>query len=146
MNCYTTATPSPDSTNYDVLICRGKGYQNSNGNMRYRELIADFSETYKAPTTSDVEKNSIVQTIISTIHSMGGRFYQQRIGGQGFEWEELDQIKLSKKVKQALRDFKQRETTTTNDDHDVPQMRLPSFPSELTEDMNKATYDRWISK
>ena len=92
--------------NHDVFFARGNGVDRNPGNIKYRELIARYNQDYKASTSTIENKNNIANTIISAIKQMGGIFYHQPIGGQGFEWEELDVKALQKKVKQSLRDSK----------------------------------------
>ena len=56
---------------YDVYFARGHGVDSNPGNIKYRELVAKFSEAYKATTSTCREKDNISNTIISTIQSLG---------------------------------------------------------------------------
>ena len=91
--------------NYDVYFARGHGVEKNPGNINYRELIVQYSQEYKTSTSTNNDKNRITNAIISNIQQMGGTFYHQPKGSEGFEWEELEEAKaLQKKVKQSLRD------------------------------------------
>ena len=97
----------------DVYFACGNGVNNNLGNMKYRELIAEFSKAYKSPNSTKRQKDNISKTIISIIQSLGGTFYHQPEGSEGFVWEKLCPEALNKKVKQSLRDSNKHRTTTT---------------------------------
>ena len=93
---------------YDVFFARGHGSESTNlGNILFRELVAEFSESYKASSSSR-EKDKIVKIIISTIQYLGGVFYHQQTSSEGIIWEEPGPKVLKGKVKQSLRDSRPR--------------------------------------
>ena len=54
------------------------------GNIKYRELVAEFSQAYRDPYSSNLDKKEITNKIISTIQDLGGIFYYHPEGNEGF--------------------------------------------------------------
>ena len=112
---------------YDVYFARGHGVEKNIGNMKYRELIAQFSAQYKS-TPNKKDKNAIVERIISSIHGMGGHFYsksrEESINGLGPLWKQVESRSLQKKIKQSLRDLNKGK----NPHHCLPNHHRVSSP------------------
>ena len=96
-----------------VFFSRGRGTECNLGNIIYRELVSEFSEDYKKPDSTTLEKNKIAKLITSTIHDLGGLFFHQKRRNGKYVWEELPPQMLKKKVKQSLRDSKAIALITT---------------------------------
>lgn len=59
-------------TNLDVLLGRGKPYQDYPGNVRFHKIIELHRPAYEA--TSRSKKSATIMEIVRTINAMGGRF------------------------------------------------------------------------
>ena len=109
------ASPSPASTNSskvavkelnanDVLLGRGPGLSQFEGNLKFRALVDERKEEYTA-TTNRKQKRKIAKEIVDLVHSTGGRFLKQE-GGVTYDgvWYEADLDTSMEKTKQALRE------------------------------------------
>ena len=99
------------TTNYDVYFARGHGVDRNIGNIKYRELVAEFGQAYR--NSSNLDKKEITNKIISTIQDLGGIFYYHPEGNEGFSWAVLEPKALNRKVRQSLRDSKPRAVSPT---------------------------------
>ena len=62
-------------TNLDVLMGRGKPYQDYPGNVRFHQIIELHRPAYEA--TSRTRKSATIMEIVRTINAMGGRFLKK---------------------------------------------------------------------
>ena len=99
---------------YDVYFSCGPidRSENNLGNILFRELITEFSQSYSNPTSTTDEKERIVTTIISTIQCLDGAFYQEKIRGEELVWEELQPYVLKRKVQQCLQNSRTRDQSS----------------------------------
>lgn len=94
----TTLTIRPN----DILCGRGKISFNHSGNRRFRHIISQSSDEYKA-AGSKWEKSLVAAKLVSVIHSTGGRFLKQKKSNED-EWYELSSSECKSKVSHAIRD------------------------------------------
>jgi hypothetical protein len=85
---------------YDVLLGRGKGYDNHSGNKRFSRIIKQNTDRYNA-TASKLEKGRIAAEVVQMINSNGSRFL--RFDLDSSEWEVVDDEAARVKTTQALR-------------------------------------------
>ena len=88
------AVPQPD----DVLFGRGKGIQNHGGNVRFREIVDRYADSYEA--SSRTEKAKIAEKIVEIVKGSNGRFLKRR---HDDEWEEVDDRTARRKVAHLFR-------------------------------------------
>ena len=95
----------------DVLFGRGSGPNDHEGNIRFRQLVAERKEEYLA-TNHRQTKAKIAREIVNTIVNDGGRFLKKvepadarRLGiPKGIDaWIAVDDDTVMEKAKQALR-------------------------------------------
>ena len=86
----------------DVLCGRGKVSFNHSGNRRFRHIISQAIDEYKA-AGSKWEKSLVAAKLVSVIHSSGGRFLKQKKSNDE-EWYELSNSECKSKVSHAIRD------------------------------------------
>ena len=86
----------------DVLCGRGKISFNHSGNRRFRHVISQSIDEYKA-AGSKWEKSLVAAKLVSEIHSTGGRFLKQKKNNED-EWYELSSSECKSKVSHAIRD------------------------------------------
>lgn len=83
----------------DVLCGRGKVSFNHVGNKRFREIVTSSLEKYDR-CESTAQRSQVVQSVIDSIHSIGGRFLKN----DKEIWEELTTQQCRDKVGHAIRD------------------------------------------
>lgn len=95
------ATP----TAYDVLCGRGKGVNNHEGNIRFRDVVRLFTDKYHENATSKVQKSRITTAIVSKIRSLSppGRFLEQ--DEETKLWSDIGDSRARRKAAQALREI-----------------------------------------
>lgn len=86
----------------DVLCGRGKTSFNHSGNRRFRHIISQSIDEYRA-ASSKWEKSLVAARLVSVIHSSGGRFLKQKKDNED-EWYELSSSESKSKVSHAIRD------------------------------------------
>lgn len=115
-NAVTTLKEIIESpTELDVLMGRGKPYQDFPGTVHLRELIQEYRPKYDISRKR--EKTKIVMDIIRSIRNSGGRFLKKEVhddddehegkskggrGGGGFVWVEADTESAHRKVSNAF--------------------------------------------
>eukprot|EP00980_Cylindrotheca_fusiformis_P010000 scaffold2212_cov143-Cylindrotheca_fusiformis.AAC.18 len=62
---------------HDVLLGKGKPFQNYSGNLRMNELVDGHLEQYRH-SKSKTEKTEIATEIVAQIHRSGGRFLKKK--------------------------------------------------------------------
>jgi hypothetical protein len=88
--------PYPKSQ--DVLVGRGRPFQEHMGNIRYLELVDANMQRY----TESIDRNtksSIFRDVIRTIHERGARFLQCKNG----KWVEATETAAREKVSHSFR-------------------------------------------
>jgi hypothetical protein len=93
---------------HDVLLGRGKGYQQYIGNLRYRHLIEELSTQYES--ASNTEKKELTEEVVRKIKETSGRFLKEDSAG----WAEVGDGVARFKVSHAFRSM--RTTTAHNKD------------------------------
>jgi hypothetical protein len=93
----------------DVLMGRGSGVNDSEGNRRFRWIIEQKKDEYFAATKKK-EKREIAQQVLNEILGRGGRFLQQNTASSGIvgsvSYANVDLSKALKKCLHALREKK----------------------------------------
>lgn len=100
-------------TQRDVLLGRGKPFQDFPGNIRLNQLVKhrgkDYDEANKGGRTVYITE------IVHTIHQMGGRFLKRtttdKDGTVLFLWEEADIATAHKKVNNCFQSRKRQQAT-----------------------------------
>jgi hypothetical protein len=82
----------------DVLLGRGRPYQEFPGNIHLGRIVDLYRDRYKQ-TTERLEKTVISMEVVQRIQASGGRFLQRKAGG----WEIADDIVPREKISQVLR-------------------------------------------
>ena len=91
---------------HDVLFGRGSGPNDHEGNVRFRQYVADRKAAYMA-TNHRATKTNIAREIVNLVQQQNGRFLK-KIEGSGEEaapecYEVVDDDTIMEKAKQALR-------------------------------------------
>lgn len=97
--------------NNDVLLGRGPGLANFEGNRRFRELV-DQNKTAYTETTNRKEKKRIARLVMDRVHAAGGRFLRQAGASVNFnaEWHIAPASVAEEKCKQNLREIRTPES------------------------------------
>jgi hypothetical protein len=82
----------------DVLLGRGRPYQEFPGNIHLGRIVDLYRDRYKQ-TTERLEKTVISMEVVQRIQASGGRFLQRKADG----WEVADDIVPREKISQVLR-------------------------------------------
>lgn len=118
-------------TSLDVLLGRGRPYQDFPGNVRLNQVVELRRQAYES--TTKVEKTAIAFEIIHALNSLGGRFLKRVStsssspddthdttgcnntgsggGGGGSYWEEVDITAAHRKVSNSFQTRKRRKST-----------------------------------
>jgi hypothetical protein len=91
----------------DVLLGRGKSYQEHAGNIRYRHIIQIHKANYEA--SRKFEKTVVAAIVIENIKADGGRFLKQ----DGESWVKVDDDTLRNKVSHDFRNLRCTDGTTS---------------------------------
>ena len=97
---FTEESPCQQPKAHDVLCGRGKSSLNHVGNKRFRGIIASHLDHYL--TASRLEKGLIVDNIVESVLSSGGKFLKQKISSG--PWLEVGTKKARERVGHAFRD------------------------------------------
>jgi hypothetical protein len=106
----------------DVLLGRGKSYQEHAGNVRYRHIIQTHKVNYEA--SRKFEKTVVAAIVIEIIKTDGGRFLKQ----DGESWVKVDDDTLRNKVSHDFRNLRCTDGTTS-----ATQSRKETQPSRPRE-------------
>jgi len=92
---------------HDVLFGRGSGPNDHEGNVRFRQYVADRKAAYMA-TNHRATKTNIAREIVNLVQQQNGRFLKKIEGGGEGEtpserYEVVDDDTIMEKAKQALR-------------------------------------------
>ncbi|KAL3916514.1 MAG: hypothetical protein SGARI_007941 [Bacillariaceae sp.] len=101
--------PAPSDTSpvivpgaFDILLGRGKSFQNHKGNLRYRQIIESFREQYESMGAKR-EKTKLIKDVVQVIFNGGGRFLRQDDLGR---WIPVDLEQSRDKVSHSFRNQK----------------------------------------
>jgi len=86
----------------DVLCGRGKLSFNHSGNRRFRHVVSQAMDEYKA-ASSKWEKSLVAAKLVAMIQNSGGRFLKQRKNNDD-QWYELSPSECKSKASHAIRD------------------------------------------
>jgi hypothetical protein len=119
----------------DVLLGRGKPFQNFSGNRRMLRIVSQFKSQYAAKPRD--QKRLYVETALEAVLKDGARFLRRVETAEGsHKWEEVDRAAAAEKVWHVLRSKgearskKIRHTSEPGDDHVQLDYPLPStFPT-----------------
>jgi PBP1b-binding outer membrane lipoprotein LpoB len=89
-------TPGP----FDILLGRGKLSQENLGNLRYRNLIACYQDTYE--TARKIEKTKIADEVVQSIKKCSGRFLKEHYA----DFVEISDVKAREKVAHSFRSLR----------------------------------------
>jgi len=90
------ATPG----NNDVLLGRGKSFQDHAGNVRFRYLIEQHHVDYE--TVVKNEKTAVALKILGLVHERGGRF----LTASELGWVEVDEVSAREKIASCFRSYR----------------------------------------
>jgi hypothetical protein len=87
---------------HDVLLGRGRPYQNFSGNKRMLEIVSRYKEEYSARPRD--QKRAFVDTVLDVVLKEGTKFLRRVEETDGkSRWEEVDRTAAAEKVWHALR-------------------------------------------
>jgi len=113
----------------DVIVGQGRGAYESEGNIRYMELVRSNVDTYKA-ATNNAEKIQCTKDIYNEIARRGGRFLGvDKISKTLYEVPEK-QARI--KIGQALRHRKREQKSQTNNNNNNTVMTPTMITSPFT--------------
>mmetsp|Transcript_40308 Transcript_40308/g.97339 ORF Transcript_40308/g.97339 Transcript_40308/m.97339 type:complete len:520 (+) Transcript_40308:97-1656(+) len=94
---------SPDHTEKDVLLGRGRDIQNHVGNIRFREFLTAHQDQYDdAPRN---QRRQIAANLYNVLKADGIRFWHK---SPADEWEEIGALEGEKKIGQLFRTRRKR--------------------------------------
>ena len=97
----------------DVLLGRGRQFQDFPGNIRLMQLVKHRGKDYDEANKGG--KSVYITEIVHTIHQMGGRFLKKttasKDGAVIFLWEEADIATAHKKVNNCFQSRKRQQST-----------------------------------
>jgi hypothetical protein len=94
----------------DVILGRGRAYQNHKGNLRYRHIVESYRQRYEILSTKR-EKTQLIKDVVQAVKDGGGRFLRQDSIGR---WIPVDLDMARDKVSHSFRNQK-RLSQKTND-------------------------------
>jgi hypothetical protein len=90
----------------DILLGKGRKFQEHIGNIRFRYLIEEHRNRYeKAKKT---QKTALADGIVSLVHKRSGRFLKD----DGAGWVEVNELTAREKVSSCFRSFRKLHKTT----------------------------------
>ena len=96
----------------DVLLGRGKPYQNFAGNRRMLKIVSQFKDQYMSMPRD--QKRRFVERVLDAVLKDGTRFLRRgKENGGGDGWEEVDRTTAAGKVWHALRSKGRRKKDRT---------------------------------
>lgn len=94
----TTTVMIPGS--FDILIGKGKPFQDHKGNMELRQWIRQHQQSYEV--AQKYQKKNLVMQVINMVKARGGRFLKD----DGGYWSEVEEEVARAKVGHLFRDKK----------------------------------------
>jgi hypothetical protein len=86
----------------DVLLGRGRPYQNYSGNKRMLHIVSQYKGQYSARPRD--QKRAFVETVLDAVFKDGTKFLRRvEAGDLSSSWEEVDRTAAAEKVWHALR-------------------------------------------
>jgi hypothetical protein len=128
----SSAKSTPDGkvlepTKDDVLLGRGKPFQNHPGNQRMLEIVDERKEQYLAVKRD--QKRAIVEEVLGVIQEGGASFLKR--SADGHYWKEVEPAISFEKVSHALRS-KVRRLEGSKDKEPSPAMgSMESMPNSI---------------
>jgi hypothetical protein len=113
----------------DILSGRGGRINSHIGNVRYRQLVAQYKKVYLDPHTKKLEKSHIAADIVYQIRQRGGRFLAEADDGS---WHEVGDVRAIRKTGQALREFAQTIRIAHSNDENEKQGSVASRSTTST--------------
>jgi hypothetical protein len=102
----------------DICCGRGKGRWNSPGNQRFKEVVQENLQRY-ADATTKAEKSKVVESVVTEVHKLGGRFLKQNESSGN--WYQIGPHDTRSKVAHAIRDHLVTSSYTKRGlDHEEP--------------------------
>jgi hypothetical protein len=90
----------------DILLGRGRGAQNHNGNIHYRQVVETFRSRYEQIPQKGA-KTQLIREVVAVIYDNGGRFLKK----DGFDrWIPVDPEVARDKVSHSFRNQKRLST------------------------------------
>uniref|UniRef100_A0A7R9WWU9 DUF6824 domain-containing protein n=1 Tax=Craspedostauros australis TaxID=1486917 RepID=A0A7R9WWU9_9STRA len=122
--------PAGEPTDLDVLLGRGRPFQNHSGNQYLRELIAEWFDTYDiSPRRA---KMAVAERVVHLINERSGRFLRRDRGAKG--WVEVEFTEARDKVSHG---FRKRREMLANEQKRAGKSTMPiqrsSKPAETAE-------------
>ncbi|KAL3924666.1 MAG: hypothetical protein SGILL_000903 [Bacillariaceae sp.] len=115
-------------TNVDVLLGRGRPFQEHAGNMRCNFVVVAAMEEYEQVSRND--KTGVSRNVISKIKGYGGRFLKQNDG----VWEEVDDAEALKKISHSFRTHRQLLKTHQESNSGVTSSKCKQLSSPVQND------------
>jgi len=125
----------------DVLLGRGKPFQNFSGNRRMLRIVSQFKGEYASRPRD--QKRLYVETALEAVLKDGARFLRRvEVGDGSHRWEEVDRAAAAEKVWHVLRSKgesksrKAKRAADQGDDHahaDQPHVPMPPLAGEMGE-------------
>jgi hypothetical protein len=104
-----------DVRRHDVLLGRGSGTNEHQGNLMYRSLVKAKKEEYIS-CTSRQDKDRLVSEVIQEVHDSGGRFLKKLQNGRGTTgrtlldvYEIANHTTMKEKTRQAFQYFRREQ-------------------------------------
>jgi hypothetical protein len=106
----------------DVILGRGTGRSHFFGNQQFRSIVEQYQEDYVSVRGHKDEKKTIIaREIIAEVHALGGRFLRQVKGSTPVAgaiaeeaiWLEVEESVALEKCQQALRDYRKKKASST---------------------------------
>jgi hypothetical protein len=104
-----------DLQRQDVLLGRGSGSNEHQGNLMYRSLVKAKKEEYISCTTRQ-DKDLLVRKVIQEVHDSGGRFLKRLQNGRGAKgrtvldvYEIADHNTMMEKTRQVFQYFRREQ-------------------------------------
>jgi hypothetical protein len=116
---------------YDVLLGRGKSFDQHPGNLFFRSWIDRLQSQYdQAPDRTS--KTSICKEIVQKIHDRNGLFLQLKEGthGKNVVWMEVSDLTARNKVANCFRSFRRKKASQPL------KSAIPVLPSSLNDGSN----------
>ena len=92
----------------DIILGRGRGIQESPGNIKLREIVATYKDRYEK--AGRAEKTQMTEDIVMLVKNESGRFLKKTVHG----FEEVDFNSARLKVSHIFRDLKKPKVAKCN--------------------------------
>jgi hypothetical protein len=123
-----------EPTKDDVLLGRGKPFQNHPGNQRMLLIVDERKEQYLAVKRD--QKRAIVEEVLGVIQEGGARFLKR--SADGHYWKEVEPAISFEKVSHALRSKVRRLEDSKGKEPSLAMGSLESMPNSMQMARNEA--------